>query len=146
MKMALGISAFMLLLISMPIPFVGTYVTFLALVIATFAALAGETVLTITTVILSAIKVYLLSPTWHIALFGATYTQAINNSSFAQQYGDAGTNQLTQSASHALAGANATNQLMTIAFLAAPVVALIVRNASKKKPTKSKASPQPLSF
>ncbi len=146
---ALGISAFVLLLLSVPIPLVGTYVTFLALLIATGAALSGEKIWTLVTTIISAVKVFFLSPTWHLAMFGAAYMHGVNhalegaaNSNFSAQYGDAGTRSVLaasqagmEQSANAMAGTNTVNLLLTIAFLAAPVAALVLRATLLKPPS-----------
>ncbi len=64
MGKGLGIAGFVVLLISFLIPIVGTYVTFLALVIVAIGALMGETAFAIATAAIAAVKVFLLSPTW----------------------------------------------------------------------------------
>ena len=58
----IGLVALILTIISFFIPFVGFFITWLALVIATIAAFMGDRGLTIATVVLSALK-FLITPT-----------------------------------------------------------------------------------
>lgn len=62
MSKGLGIAALVLILISFPIPFVGTWIGYLALVVAAVAALFGDRALTVATAVIAAIKMYFLSP------------------------------------------------------------------------------------
>jgi hypothetical protein len=70
---ALGIAGFVILLVSFPVPIVGNYITFLALALAAGAALAGDRTWTLVIVIIAAMKLFFLSPTWRIALFPPTF-------------------------------------------------------------------------
>ena len=57
-----GIAALILVFISFPIPIIGTWIGYLALIIAAIAALAGNKSWVIATTVVAAIKMYLLSP------------------------------------------------------------------------------------
>ncbi|MCI3133149.1 hypothetical protein [Phenylobacterium aquaticum] len=69
MGKALGIAAFVVLLLSVLIPVVGTYITFLALAISAGAAFGGEKTWVLVVEVVSAVKIFFLSPTWHLMLF-----------------------------------------------------------------------------
>ena len=71
MGKALGISAFVLALIAVFTPFFGLYVTFIALVLATIGALAGDKVFSLVTVVIGFVNTFLLSPFSVMMLFGA---------------------------------------------------------------------------
>ncbi|MEL6920995.1 MAG: hypothetical protein AAFO77_08195 [Pseudomonadota bacterium] len=62
MGKGLGIAALVLMLISFPIPIVGTWIGYLALVVAALAVLVGNKPYAIATVVIGAIKMYFLSP------------------------------------------------------------------------------------
>lgn len=69
MGKGLGISAFVLLLISYPIPFLGNYLAILALLIAAAAAFAGEKTWAIVVSIVGGIMLFFLSPTWMVLMY-----------------------------------------------------------------------------
>lgn len=139
MAKGLGITAFALLILSFPVPFLGNYMTLLALAVVCGAALAGDVMFTVSTTLLSGIKLFFLSPTWHIAMFGAAYMKAMNDTSFSRTYGDAGTRQLTEQSTAAMAHSNQGVLLLTLAFLAAPIGCLIVRQVMANKPAAASA-------
>lgn len=62
MGKGLGIAAIILIVLSFPIPVLGTWVGYFALVVAALAALFGSRTLAIATTVLAAIKMYFLSP------------------------------------------------------------------------------------
>ena len=62
MGKGLGIAALVLILISFPIPIFGTWIGYLALLIATLAVLGGDTALSIAVTVIAAVKMYFLSP------------------------------------------------------------------------------------
>ena len=62
MGKGLGITALVIVLISFPIPVLGTWIGYLALVIAAVSALCGHKTLVIATAAIAAIKMYALSP------------------------------------------------------------------------------------
>lgn len=63
-----GIAALVVVFFSFGIPLVGAYVTFIGLALAIAAALAGDKPLTIAAVVLAAVKLYLITPTWLIVM------------------------------------------------------------------------------
>jgi hypothetical protein len=107
MAKGLGIAAIVLLLISFPIPIIGTWIGYLALVLAALAAVFGSKTLPIATTVLAAIKMYFLSP----GLMATMYIP------FAKVDG--------QSAPLAAYAA----LILTTALVALPIVALIFRPA-----------------
>lgn len=62
MAKGLGIAAIVLLILSFPVPVIGTWVGYLALVLTALAALFGNKAYAIATTVLGAAKMYLLSP------------------------------------------------------------------------------------
>ena len=127
MALGLGISAFVVLLLLIPVPIVGSYITFLALVLAAGAALAGDKGLTIATTVLSGLKLFLFSPTWHIAMFGGAYMQATNAALANSPYADASSRALMTNGANNVSNANHVTIAVTLAFLAAPIGALLLR-------------------
>ena len=57
-----GIAALIIMLISVPVPVLGTWIGYLALVIAGIAALIGNKSFVIATTVVGVIKMYFLSP------------------------------------------------------------------------------------
>ena len=117
MSKGLGIAAFVFLLISFPIPIVGNYITFLAILLVTGAALAGDKTWTIAVTVISAVKLFLLSPTWHLAMFG------VGHQSFGPAAG------LVNAEGAQLAPVNHGYLVGTLIMLALPISVLIGRNA-----------------
>ena len=62
MGKGLGIAGLVILLVSFPIPVLGTWIGYLALVIAAVAALFGNKTWVIATTVVAVIKMYFLSP------------------------------------------------------------------------------------
>ncbi len=62
MGKGIGIAALVIILISFIVPIVGTFVAYMALVIATISALAGEKVFSIATAVIAGIKMFAMSP------------------------------------------------------------------------------------
>lgn len=62
MGKGLGIAALILIILSFPIPVIGTWVGYFALIVAALAALFGSRTLTIATTALAGVKMYFLSP------------------------------------------------------------------------------------
>ena len=62
MGKGLGIAALVILFISFPIPVFGTWIGYLALIIAAVSALCGHKTLVIATTVIAAIKMFALSP------------------------------------------------------------------------------------
>jgi hypothetical protein len=63
-----GIAAMVVVFFSYGIPFIGAYVTFIGLLLATVAALGGDKPFTIAAAALGAVKLYLITPTWLIVM------------------------------------------------------------------------------
>jgi len=62
MGKGLGIAALAIMLVSFPIPVVGTWVGYLALALAAAAIVWGDTALSLGTAIIGIVKMYFLSP------------------------------------------------------------------------------------
>ena len=74
-----GIAGLIVLLMSFPIPIVGTFIGYFALILVTVAALCGHKTLVVTTTVLAAIKMYMLSPALMAVMYspeGATHLLA----------------------------------------------------------------------
>jgi hypothetical protein len=63
-----GIAALVIVLISYPIPLIGPYIAFLGLLLAAGAALGGDKPLTVASVLLAAVKLYLITPSWMLSM------------------------------------------------------------------------------
>ncbi len=59
-----GIAALVIVLLSIPIPVVGPWIAFIGLLLAVGAALGGDKPFTIAVVLIAAVKLYLITPTW----------------------------------------------------------------------------------
>ena len=106
MGRGLGIAAFVVLLLSLPIPIVGNYISLLALLILCGAAFAGEKVWVVVTTVVAAIKMFFLSPSWHLMMFSDAVAQQTS-------------------------GINTFFLLLTIGFLAAPIVIMIIKGRGR---------------
>lgn len=62
MGKGLGIAALVIMLLSFPVPVVGTWIGYIALLLAAGAALAGHSTLAIATTVVGVVKMYFLSP------------------------------------------------------------------------------------
>lgn len=71
----LGIAGFVVLIISLVIPYYGLHIGTLALAIVTVGAFMGDRLFTILTVVVSAVKVWFLSPTF--ALLTSSYSDGV---------------------------------------------------------------------
>lgn len=69
MGKSLGIAAFVLLLISFPIPIVGNILSILALILASFSAIGGERTWPIVVGIVGGIKMFFMSPSWIFLMY-----------------------------------------------------------------------------
>lgn len=127
MAKGFAIAAFVFVLLSFPIPILGNYITLGALILTTVAAANGDKAWTIAITLISGIKLFFLSPTWHLAMFGSAYMQAINNSAFQSPYASDATKAAMQGATNQTAGANHLALVVTIVLLAAPIVALVLK-------------------
>lgn len=124
----LGITAFVLLLISLPIPLVGNYLTLLAVLILSLAAFQGEKNWVVIVDLLAWVKMFLLSPTWHMMMFGGGYMRGVNREMEGLGTVDSAGRSIMQSATNDMAALNGMVLLVTIAILAAPVAILIWRS------------------
>lgn len=79
MNKGLGIAAFVLLLISFPIPIFGNYLSILALLLAALAALSGEQTWAVVVGIVGGIKLFWLSPSWWFLMHSARVNEGLAN-------------------------------------------------------------------
>lgn len=121
MGKSLGITAFVLLLISLPIPIVGNYLSLLAVLILSFAAFQGEKQWVLVTDLIAWVKMFFLSPTWHLMMFGGGYARNVNRDLERSGAMDAGTRNLIEGSTNAMQEQNYTTLLVTVAILAAPL-------------------------
>ena len=124
----LGITAFVLLLISLPIPLFGNYLTLLAVLILSLAAFQGEKNWVVIVDLLAWVKMFLLSPTWHMMMFGGGYMRGVNREMEGLGTVDSAGRSIMQGATNDMAALNGMVLLVTIAILAAPVAILIWRS------------------
>jgi hypothetical protein len=124
----LGITAFVLLLISLPIPLFGNYLTLLAVLILSLAAFLGEKNWVVIVDLLAWVKMFLLSPTWHMMMFGGGYMRGVSQEMEGLGTVDSATRSIMQGATNDMAALNGLVLLVTIAILAAPVAILIWRS------------------
>lgn len=71
----LGVAGFVVLIISVLIPYYGLHIGALALAIVTVGAFMGDRLFTVLTVVVSAVKVWFLSPTF--ALLTSSYSDGV---------------------------------------------------------------------
>ena len=140
MGKGIGIASFVLLLISLPIPFVGNYLSLFAVLLLCIAAYQREKTWTITVDVLAWVKMFLLSPTWHFMMFGAGYMKGINqglaNSQYASQY----TKTQMQGEASDIGHMNTGVLIVTLLILAAPIALLVWRSQSATAPLSTGAS------
>lgn len=128
MGKSLGITAFVLLLISLPIPILGNYLSLLAVLILSAAAFQGEKNWVVIVDIIAWVKMFLLSPTWHVMMFGGSYMRGINRELEGSGAMDAGTRSVMQGSTSSMEGLNAITLLMTVGILAAPIIIMLSRS------------------
>jgi type IV secretory pathway VirB2 component (pilin) len=127
MAKGFAIAAFVFLLLSFPVPILGNYMTLGALALVTIAAACGDKAWTIAVTLISGIKLFFLSPSWHLAMFGGAYMQAINHAVLPSPYAGSATQNMMQSGASNMQAINHFVLLVTVAFLAAPIAALIIK-------------------
>lgn len=129
----LGIAAFVLLLISLPIPFLGNYLSLLAVLILAGAAWQGEKTWVVVTDLIAWVKMLFLSPTWHLMMFGGGYMRGMARE--MENYGpvDAASRRGMQDTANSLNGTNAFFLLLTLAILAAPLIIMFWRKRTAAK-------------
>lgn len=137
MGKSLGITAFVLLLISLPIPILGNYVSLLAVLILSLAAFQGEKQWVVIVDLLAWVKMFLLSPTWHVMMFGGGYMRGVNREMEGLGTVDSASRSVMQGATNDMAALNSMVLLVTVAILVAPVAILLWRSrtAAAAEPT-----------
>lgn len=131
MGKAFGIAAFVFLLLSFPIPIMGNYLTLLALLIVAVAAYHRERVWTITVDVIAAVKLFLLSPTWHLMMFSGAYMNAANRGLGVT--GSDPNGQLLQGSARASSSFNSGVVFLTLALIALPMIVLVWREKTASK-------------
>lgn len=131
MGKALGIAGFVLLIVSLPIPFVGNYLSLLALGFAVAAALQGERTWALVTDLLAWPKMLLMSPTWGTMMWGDRGSFIRENRGFLRGSGMDGF--LDQAQGVGFAG-NPLLVVLTFGLLIAPLVILYRRRQTKQAP------------
>lgn len=120
MGKSLGIVAFVLCLLSYPLPVIGPWLCVLALLLASAAALAGERTWAVVVAVLGGLNLFFLSPSWMFLMYShhlAEGAGAYGNAVAAQQRG--------------------TNTFMwyfTLAIVLAPVAIVARKSFSGTKP------------
>jgi len=138
MGKSLGIAAFVLLLISLPIPVVGNFITFIALLVLAAAAFYGEKMWVVVVDLISWVKVFFLSPTLHMAMFGGGYARS------AQKWGqdanrslgiqDPALDGMIDGNARALEQTNTVVVLVVLALLIAPLAIMLWRSRQSRAP------------
>jgi hypothetical protein len=130
MGKSLGIAAFVILLLSLPIPIAGNYISLLAVLILCGAAYCRETTWTVIVDLVAWVKMFLLSPSWHVMMFASGYMKS--STKWAEGLGtmDRATKQAMDANNAGMAGMNGTVLFITVAILAAPIVILVWRRAT----------------
>jgi hypothetical protein len=72
MSKGLGIAAFVIVLLSVPIPVVGSYLCILGLLLGAGAALGGNKVWPVVVSIVGGINLFFMSPSWAIVMYSKT--------------------------------------------------------------------------
>ncbi len=129
-----GIAAFVLLLVSLVIPVLGNYLSLFAVLLLCGAAYARNKPWTIAVDLIAWVKMFMLSPTWHIMMFSGGYMKSVNQS--IEQSGHmAGLRQnQMESSARDVGNANTFVLLLTIAILTAPLAILIWRSMTPSVP------------
>ncbi|MEJ6789522.1 hypothetical protein BrevBR_08200 [Brevundimonas sp. BR2-1] len=128
MGKSLGITAFVLLLISLPIPIFGNYISLLAVLILSLAAFQGEKNWVVIVDLLAWVKMFLLSPTWHVMMFGSGYMRGVNREVEGLGTVDSASRSVMQGATNDMAALNNMILLITVVILAAPVGIMVWRS------------------
>ena len=127
MAKGFAIAAFVFVLLSFPVPILGNYMTLGALVLVTIAAWHGDQAWTIAVTVISGVKLFLLSPTWHFAMFGGAYMKAVDHAFGPNQnLGPVGQT-LSDNATNQMVNANHFALFLTLALLAAPIAVMFFR-------------------
>lgn len=126
-----GIAALVVLLLSLPIPVMGNYVSLMAMLLLCVAAYQREAAWTIAVDLVAWVKMFMLSPTWHFMMFGGGYMRG------AQRWASEGNravgvrdpvlDQMMDGSTRAMGGLNTMALLMTVVLLSAPIAILIWR-------------------
>lgn len=72
MSKGLGIAAFVITLLSIGIPIVGSYFCFLGLLLAAMSAAGGNRVWPVVVSVIGAVNLFLMSPSWAIIMYSET--------------------------------------------------------------------------
>ncbi len=128
MGKSIGITAFVLLMISLPIPVLGNYLSLLAVLILSLAAFQGEKQWVLITDIIAWVKMFFLSPTWHFMMFGGGYMR--NTARDLERSGavDAGSRSMMAGATNSMDGLNGMTLLITLVILTAPIAIMLWRS------------------
>ena len=138
MGKSFGLAAFVVLLVSLPIPVLGNYVSLLAILLLCVAAYQGERNWTITVDIIAWVKMFVLSPTWHLMMFGGGYMRGMTRDLERSGMADPRSSSMIDGNTRTMEGLNATTLLVTVAILAAPIVIMLWR--SRAQPTDAGSS------
>lgn len=127
MGKSLGITAFVLLLVSLSIPILGNYLSLLAVLILSAAALQGEKQWVIITDLIAWVKMFFLSPTWHLMMFGGGYMRGVGRDLQSTGAMDQSTRRLMDGSTSAMGDLNGMVLFFTLVILAAPLVIMVWR-------------------
>lgn len=134
MGKSLGITAFVLLLISLPIPIFGNYLSLLAVLILSLSAFQGEKRWVVITSIIAWVKMFLLSPTWHAMMFGGGYMRNMGRGLESTGAMDSGLRALRDGSTRTMEGLNSMTLFITLIILSAPLVIMFWRSRTAAAP------------
>ncbi|HVY34955.1 MAG TPA: hypothetical protein VG960_11090 [Caulobacteraceae bacterium] len=133
MAKGFAIAAFVFVLLSFPIPVLGNFITLGALALVTVAAFAGDSAWTVAVTVISGIKLFFLSPTWHLMMFGAATQRPSDELTRLGVMSQAQQQQEIASGQHI----NGVFLTITLLFLAAPIAAMVYRSATGTSATQT---------
>lgn len=137
MGKSFGLAAFVVLLISLPIPVLGNYVSLMAVLLLCVSAYNGERSWTITVDVLAWVKMFMLSPTWHMMMFGGGYMRSVSRDLERSGMVDRGSRSVMDGSTRGMEGLNGMTLLTTVVILAAPIAIMLWRGRAPAAPEPS---------
>jgi hypothetical protein len=133
MGKGLGIAAFVILLLSLPIPVYRNYISLLAVIILAVAALTGEKMWVVITDLIAWVKMFLLSPSWHLMMSSSGYMKSAANAVNSLGTSDAVTSGMVNQGISTATSVNHSTLMVTVAILSAPIAILVIKVATVRK-------------
>lgn len=107
----------------------------LAVLVLAGSAWAGERQWVVIVDLLAWVKMFLLSPTWHLMMFGGGYMKSVNRDVSSLGTVDSHGRALMEGSTNAMSGMNTMTLLVTVAILAAPAVIMVLRKRAAEAAT-----------